>query len=96
VTTLDRAYHIIKKPVVTEKATDDTARRNAYAFRVPVDANKIEIRNAVEQLFSVKVKSVNTLNVSGKWRVHGRSIGKTKNWKKAMVVLADGDSIDVL
>ncbi len=95
-TTLDRSYQIIKKPVVTEKASDDTLRRNAYAFRVPVDANKIEIKAAVEQLFDVKVKRVNTLSVSGKWRIQGRSIGKTKNWKKAMVVLAEGDSIDVL
>ncbi len=95
-TTLDRAYHIIKKPVITEKASDETGKRNAYTFRVPVDANKIEIRQAVQQLFDVKVKSVNTLRVRGKWRIRGRSIGKTPNWKKAVVVLGEGDMINIL
>lgn len=95
-TTLDRAYRIIEKPVITEKASDETGKRNAYTFRVPLDANKVEIRQAVQQLFDVKVRRVNTLRVSGKWRVRGRSIGKTRNWKKAVVVLADGDTIDVL
>ena len=95
-TTLDRAYHIIKKPVITEKASDETNKRNAYTFRVPVDANKIEIREAVQQLFDVKVKSVNTLRVRGKWRIRGRSIGKTPNWKKAVVVLGEGDMINIL
>ena len=95
-TTLDRAYRIIRKPVITEKASDETGKRNAYTFRVPLDANKVEIRQAVQQLFDVKVRRVNTLRVSGKWRVRGRSIGKTQNWKKAVVVLAEGDTIDVL
>ena len=95
-TTLDRAYQIIEKPVITEKASDETGKRNAYTFRVPLDANKVEIRQAVQQLFDVKVRRVNTLHVSGKWRVRGRSIGKTRNWKKAVVVLAEGDTIDVL
>lgn len=94
--TLDRAYQIIKKPVVTEKATDDSAKRNAYTFRVPVDANKIEIRQAVERLFDVKVTSVNTLRVHSKARRRGYSIGQTPAWKKAMVCLAEGQSIDVL
>jgi len=96
VTTLDRAYQIIEKPVITEKASDETGKRNAYTFRVPLDANKVEIRQAVQQLFDVKVRRVNTLHVSGKWRVRGRSIGMTRNWKKAVVVLAEGDTIDVL
>mgnify|MGYP000486182809 CR=1 FL=1 len=60
---LDRAYQIIKKPVITEKASDDTGKRNAYHFRVPVDANKVEIRKAVEELFDVTVVDVNTLRL---------------------------------
>jgi large subunit ribosomal protein L23 len=96
VSTLDRAYHIIKKPVVTEKATDDSAKRNAYHFRVPVDANKVEIRQAIERLFEVKVTSVNTLRVRSKARRRGYSIGATPTWKKAMVCLAEGQTIDVL
>ncbi|NOT29402.1 MAG: 50S ribosomal protein L23 [Planctomycetes bacterium] len=95
-TTLDRDYHLIRRPLVTEKATDESARRNAYTFRVPRDANKIEIRQAVERIFSVKVLGVNTLSVKGKWKIRGRSIGRTQAWKKAMVVLQEGQTIDVL
>ena len=95
-TTLDRSYRIIQKPVITEKASDGTAIRNAYTFCVPVDANKVEIRQAVQQLFDVKVKSVNTLRVRGKWRIRGRSIGRSQAWKKAMVVLEDGQTIDLV
>ncbi len=95
-TTLDRSYHLIRRPLVTEKATDDSSRRNAYAFRVPLDANKVEIRQSVERLFNVKVKSVNTLRAKGKWKIRGRSIGRTQDWKKAMVVLQEGQTIEVL
>ncbi len=95
-TALDRYYHIIKKPIITEKASDDTGERNAYHFRVPVDANKVEIRLAVERLFDVRVEGVNTLRVKGKWRRRGYSFGKTPAWKKAMVTLAEGQTIEVL
>ena len=93
---LERHYHVIQKPVITEKTSDDTAERNAYTFRVPRDANKTQIRSAVEALFDVSVRSVNTLQVKGKWRRRGRNVGRTRQWKKAMVVLADGQTIDVL
>lgn len=95
-TTLDRCYRLIKKPLITEKATDETSRRNAYTFWVPLDANKVEVRIAVERLFGVKVLSVNTLRVRGKWRARGRTMGKTPDWKKAMVVLGEGQTIDIL
>jgi large subunit ribosomal protein L23 len=94
--TLDRQYHILQKPVITEKASDDTAKRNAYHFRVPLDANKIEIRRAVEKLFNVKVLSVNTATVRGKIRRRGYVAGATQAWKRAMVVLAEGNTIDIL
>ena len=94
--TLERHYQIIQKPVVTEKTSDDQADRNAYTFRVPRSANKVEIRNAVEKLFDVKVKSVNTLHVKAKWKIRGRTIGRTQVWKKAMVVLGEGQTIEVL
>ncbi|MAE28874.1 MAG: 50S ribosomal protein L23 [Planctomycetota bacterium] len=92
----DRYRLIIKKPVVTEKASDDTALRNAYHFRVPVDANKVEIRQAIEHLFEVKVSSVNTSRVLGKSRRRGWSAGKRPDWKKARVTLREGDTIDIL
>jgi len=96
VSSLDRNYHIIKRHVMTEKASDDMAKRNAYTFRVPVNANKVEIRAAVEGLFGVKVQDVNTLTVQGKWKIRGRNIGRSPAWKKAMVTLKDGETIDVL
>ena len=92
----DRFYSIIKSPVVTEKGTDDTARRNAYHFKVPTDANKVEIRQAVENLFGVHVSSVNTLRVRGKTRRRGWVAGSRPDWKKAMVTLREGDVIDIL
>ena len=95
-TTIDRYYQILRKPVITEKSSDDMATRNAYHFKVPVDANKVEIRQAVEKLFEVKVESVNTLKVRGKTRRRGWVAGKKPDWKKAMVVLAEGQTIDVL
>jgi large subunit ribosomal protein L23 len=95
-TNVDRLYHVIQAPVLTEKGTDDTADRNAYHFRVPVDANKIEVRQAVERLFKVKVLRVNTLRVSGKSRRRGYTAGRTPDWKKAMVTLREGDTIEIL
>jgi large subunit ribosomal protein L23 len=95
-TNLDRLYHIIQRPVITEKGTDDTAERNAYHFRVPVDANKVEIRQAVERLFKVKVLSVNTLRMPTKVRRRGYIAGQTPQWKKAMVKLKEGDTIELL
>ena len=95
-TELDRHYQIIKKPVISEKATNDSMERNAYHFRDPVSANKIEIRQAVEKLFDVRVRSVNTLRVKSKWRRRGYTSGQTKAWKKALVTLAGEDRIDVL
>ncbi len=93
---LEDLYRIIKSPVVTEKASDDTVKRNAYHFRVPVSANKIEIRTAIERIFDVKVNSVNTLKVRGKVRRRGWVAGARPDWKKAMVTLEEGQTIDVL
>jgi len=93
---LDRMYRVIKRPVITEKASTDGALRNAYHFRVPLDANKVEIRQAVERLFDVKVSGVNTLRVSGKTRRRGWRAGRTPDWKKAMVTLVDGYTIDMI
>ena len=93
---LDRYYQIVKQSHVTEKATTDSLNRNAYHFRVPPTANKIEIRHAIETLFDVKVESVNTLRVKGKERRRGWVKGQKPDWKKAMVTLKEGDTIDVL
>ena len=87
------AYDIIKKPLLTEKSYADIANKR-YTFVVDKDANKIEIKQAVEKIFKVKVKQVNTLNVRGKEKSQntkkGRTVGKTSSYKKAIVWLAEG------
>lgn len=86
---------VIVRPVVTEETTILADERGAYAFIVDRNANKIEIRNAVEKLFGVKVLEVRTMNYRGKWRRVGRSIGRRPGYKKAIVTLAEGERIDV-
>ena len=82
------SYEIIKKPVITENSMDQMADRK-YTFEVAKDANKIEIKKAVEEVFGVKVESVNTMNVLGKYKRMGANIGKRADWKKAIVKLTD-------
>ncbi len=93
---IDRMYRLVARPIITEKGSMDQADRNAYHFRVPIDANKVEVRQAVEKVFEVKVASVNTLRVQGKSRRRGWVAGTRPDWKKAMVTLAEGHTIDVL
>ena len=95
-TSIDRFYQLVKRPVITEKGSADMAQRNAYHFRVPVDANKVEIRQAIEKVFEVKVSKVNCLRVRGKARRRGWVAGTRPAWKKAMVTLAEGSTIDIL
>jgi large subunit ribosomal protein L23 len=90
----ERMYELVRSPIITEKATL-VSEHNQVVFRVPVDATKPEIRAAVEGLFNVKVVAVNTILQKGKtkrWR--GRP-GRRNDVKKAVVSLAEGDSIDV-
>ena len=77
---------IIIAPVVTEKSTDGIAE-GKYTFKVNKKATKIDIKNAVEKLFEVKVLSVNTISVKGKEKRVGRNVGKTSDWKKAIVTI---------
>ena len=95
-TSADRMYQLVRRPLITEKSSDDTVGRNAYHFRVPQTANKVEIRQAIEKLFEVKVERVNTLNVAGKFRRRGYTYGQTPKWKKAMVTLREGQTIDMI
>ena len=85
---------IIIAPVVTEK-TMTLRNENVYTFKVAKDASKDEIKNAVENAFNVKVASVNTLNTKSKKRRVGKYQGRTKTYKKAMVTLKDGSSIEL-
>ena len=88
-------YSIIRKPLLTEKSTISREQSNQYVFEVAPDATKIEILNAVEKLFKVKVLSVRTVNIQGKKKRLGRSVGRKRNWKKATVKLAPGNTIDI-
>jgi large subunit ribosomal protein L23 len=86
---------VIRRPIVlTEKANLLRERNNQVIFEVARDANKVQIRNAVQKLFNVSVTAVNTLINRGKDRRMGRGYAKTQNWKKAVVTLKEGDSID--
>ncbi|MDR3579729.1 MAG: 50S ribosomal protein L23 [Oryzomonas sp.] len=87
-------YSIIKKPHVTEKTSLGSDTTNTVAIVVDRDANKIEIKQAVESLFKVKVDDVRTVNVAGKVKRVGKNFGKRSNWKKAYVTLQQGQSID--
>ncbi len=91
---LNRAYDLIRKPVITEKATMGS-EHNQITFRVPLDASKPEIKAAVEKLFSVEVRAVNTIRQRGKVKKFRGRTGKRPDYKKAIVSLAEGHSIDV-
>ncbi len=86
------------KPIITERATKLSEKRNCYTFRVSPEANKYQIKALVEQLYGVKVESVNTAIVRGKnksrWTKSGLLRGKTASWKKAYVTVAEGQSIE--
>ena len=86
---------VLKKPVLTEKTMTLQANENKYTFDVDVNANKIEIKQAVEAMFGVKVESVNTINVKPKKKRVGRYVGKTNHVKKAIVKLKEGSSIEL-
>ncbi|MDR2179480.1 MAG: 50S ribosomal protein L23 [Synergistaceae bacterium] len=87
------AHDIIIKPIMTEKSNSLMAQ-NKYTFEVHRNANKIQIRHAVEQIFKVKVLSVNTMNVPSKPKRMGAFLGKTRSWKKAIVALPAGQRIE--
>ena len=83
------SYDIILKPVITEASMSATAAQKKYTFRVASDATKIEIARAVEDLFKVNVKSVNTVSMKSKTKRMGYHVGKTGEWKKAIVTLTE-------
>ena len=87
------AHDIIIKPIITEKSST-LAELNKYTFEVHRSANKIQIRKAIEQIFKVKVLSVNTMNVPSKPKRMGAFLGKTRSWKKAIVALPEGQRIE--
>ena len=91
--------NIVKKPVVSEKMTDLAEKLNRYAFVVDLKANKVQIKNEIEKLYDVKVHSVKTMICIGKKRVRGTKSGmirgKTSKYKKAIIKLLEGETIDI-
>ena len=90
----ERMYEVIRSPVVTEKTTF-ISEYNQIVFNVAIDSNKSEIKQAIEGLFKVKVKSVNTLRQNGKIKRFKGTVGKRPETKKAFVTLEEGNSIDI-
>lgn len=88
------AHQIIIRPLITEKNTNLMAL-NKYSFEVDRSANKMQIKQAIEEVFSVTVTAVHTMNVRGKLRRRGNRYGYTADWKKAIVTLAEGNRIEL-
>jgi len=86
---------IIKRMLVTEKSTIEKEEKNKYYFEVDQRANKIEIRKAAEKLLKVVVDDVHVINIKGKKKRVGRTMGRRRDWKKAVVTLAQGNTIDI-
>jgi len=88
-------YSVIVRPLITEQGTHFANTRGAYSFQVHNDANKIEIKQAVERIYNVKVRKVRTANYGGKARRKGKTMGWTADWKKAVVFLKPDYHIDL-
>lgn len=86
---------IIKAPIITEKSSTVCSNDRKYMFEVAVDANKVQIKQAIEKIFKVRVEKINTVNVHPKKKRVGKYPGLTNKYKKAIVTLAEGNKIDL-
>lgn len=93
---MNNMYDVIKKPCLTEKGMTLQEEHNQVVLKVNSAANKIEIKEAMEKLFNVKVERVRTANMTGKSKRVGKHIGRTSDWKKAVVTLVKGEKLDFL
>ena len=89
-------HQVIKRALLTEKGTLARDASNQYNFEVDSKANKIEVKQAIEKIFKVKVLAVRVLGVHGKVKRAGKKVGKRKDWKKAMITLAPGERIEAI
>lgn len=92
---MKEARSVVRRALITEKGTVLREQRNQYHFEVAVDANKIEIKRAIESIFQVKVGSVRTQQVRGKLKRQGRTAGRRSDWKKAIVTLMPDQKIEL-
>lgn len=95
VATMD-PWTVIRRPFVSEKSFAGIEKTNTYVMEVDMRATKVDVREAVEKIWNVRVVDVRTIHVMGKARRMGRKLGKSPDWKKAMVRLADGQGIDLM
>lgn len=91
---MKNVYDVVRRPLITEKSNIQKDEVNQVTFEVARNTNKIEIKNAVQKLFNVKVLDVRTMNFTGKKKRVGRNMGKRPDWKKAVVTLNPGDKIE--
>lgn len=89
-------YTILKKPLFTEKGGSLKESNNKILVEVSKDANKIDIKRAIEEIFKVKVEKVSTINTNGKWKRYGKSLGKRPDRKKAIITLKKGEKLDFI
>ncbi len=87
-------YDIIKKPLITEKTSIQKEVSNQLSFEVERKSNRVEIKRSIEKIFNVKVIGLQTMQVKGKKKRRGRSVGRRRDWKKAIVTLGPGERID--
>ena len=88
------AHDIIRRPIITEKTTIQKETYNQFSFEVAPKANRVEIKRAIEDVFSVRVSAVRTLHIRGKLKRRGRILGRRRSWKKAIVTLMPGERIE--
>ena len=93
---MNNVYTIIKKPLFTEKGSALKESENKLLVEVGKDANKLEIKKAIEEIFKVKVEKVATIKTHGKWKRYGKSIGKRSDRKKALITLKKGETLDFI
>jgi large subunit ribosomal protein L23 len=89
-------YTVIKKPLFTEKGSSLKESENKILVEIDHDANKLEIKKAMEEIFKVKVEKVATIKLPGKWKRHGKYIGKRSDRKKALITLKKGEKLDFI
>jgi large subunit ribosomal protein L23 len=93
---MNNVYTVIKKPLFTEKGSALKESENKLLVEVGKDANKLEIKKAIEEIFKVKVEKVATIKTHGKWKRYGKSIGKRSDRKKALITLKKGEKLDFI
>jgi large subunit ribosomal protein L23 len=93
---MDSIYTVIKRPLFTEKGSNLKETENKLLIEVSRDANKMEIKKALEEIFKVKVEKISTIRVRGKWKRYGRSVGRRPDRKKALITLKKGEKLDFI